>query len=188
LLRIVLIGYLYGISSERKLIEELRMHLAWRWFTGLGFDEEIPHHSTFSKNRHGRFPEPSPHNPNYVLPLIGGFSGLALAVFLLGLNYKVSKYDLQEDSSHRSVPVKLLSQNEQPNRQVSQLLNRPLKTVGAVLIVVASLVWLLHDRALLLRAVPVRTRRTVSNIRRFRPSTDLTIFFFRPPPPPPILS
>src|SRR5689334_4279661 len=55
LLRILLIGYLYGISSERKLVEELRMHLAWRWFTGLGFDQEMPHHSTFSKNRHGRF-------------------------------------------------------------------------------------------------------------------------------------
>jgi transposase len=51
LLRILLIGYLYGITSERKLVEELRMHLAWRWFTGLGFDQEIPHHSTFSKNR-----------------------------------------------------------------------------------------------------------------------------------------
>src|SRR5215468_3244852 len=57
LLRILLIGYLYGISSERKLVEELGMHLAWRWFTGLGFDQEIPHHSTFSKNRHGRFQE-----------------------------------------------------------------------------------------------------------------------------------
>jgi transposase len=55
LLRILLIGYLYGVTSERKLVEELRMHLAWRWFTGLGFDQEIPHHSTFSKNRHGRF-------------------------------------------------------------------------------------------------------------------------------------
>jgi transposase len=57
LLRILLIGYLYGITSERKLVEELRMHLTWRWFTGLGFDQEIPHHSTFSKNRHGRFQE-----------------------------------------------------------------------------------------------------------------------------------
>jgi len=57
LLRMLLIGYLYGITSERKLVEELRMHLAWRWFTGLGFDQEIPHHSTFSKNRHGRFAE-----------------------------------------------------------------------------------------------------------------------------------
>ena len=57
LLRMLLIGYLYGISSERRLVEELRMHLAWRWFTGLGFDQEVPHHSTFSKNRHGRFQE-----------------------------------------------------------------------------------------------------------------------------------
>ncbi len=57
LLRILLIGYLYGVTSERKLVGELRMHLAWRWFTGLGFDQEIPHHSTFSKNRHRRFQE-----------------------------------------------------------------------------------------------------------------------------------
>ena len=57
LLRILLLRYLYGISSERKLLEELRMHLAWRWFTGLGFEQKIPHHSTFSKNRHGRFQE-----------------------------------------------------------------------------------------------------------------------------------
>src|SRR5216117_4036182 len=57
LLRMLRVGYLYGVTSERKLVEELRMHLAWRWFTGLGFDQEIPHHSTFSKNRHGRFQE-----------------------------------------------------------------------------------------------------------------------------------
>jgi len=57
LLRILLIGYLYGVTSERKLVEELQMHLAWRWFTGLSFDQEIPHHSTFSKNRHRRFLE-----------------------------------------------------------------------------------------------------------------------------------
>src|SRR5256712_6205621 len=57
LLRILLLGYLYGITSERKLLEGLRMHLAWRWFTGLGFDQEIPQHTTYSKNRHGRFQE-----------------------------------------------------------------------------------------------------------------------------------
>ena len=33
------------------------MHLAYRWFTGLGFDQEVPHHSTFSMDRHGRFQE-----------------------------------------------------------------------------------------------------------------------------------
>jgi hypothetical protein len=46
LLRILLIGYRYGITSKRKLVEELGMHLAWRWFTGLGFDQEIPHDSS----------------------------------------------------------------------------------------------------------------------------------------------
>jgi transposase len=55
LLRLLLIGYLYGITSERRLLEEVRMHLAYRRFTRLGFEKEIPGHSTFSKNRHGRF-------------------------------------------------------------------------------------------------------------------------------------
>jgi transposase len=55
LLRFLLVGYLYGITSERRLMEEVRMHLAYRWFSRLGFEREIPDHSTFSKNRHGRF-------------------------------------------------------------------------------------------------------------------------------------
>ncbi|HEX2714471.1 MAG TPA: IS1182 family transposase [Candidatus Acidoferrales bacterium] len=55
LLRLLLVGYLYGITSERRLMEEVRMHLAYRWFTRLDFSQEIPDHSTFSKNRHGRF-------------------------------------------------------------------------------------------------------------------------------------
>ena len=49
LLRMLLVGYLYGVTSERKLVEELRMHLAWRWFTGLGFDQEIPHTLRFPR-------------------------------------------------------------------------------------------------------------------------------------------
>jgi len=55
LLRLLLVGYLYGITSERRLLEEVKMHLAYRWFTRLGFEQGIPDHSTFSKNRHGRF-------------------------------------------------------------------------------------------------------------------------------------
>jgi transposase len=55
LLRLLVVGYLYGITSERRLMEEVKMHLAYRWFTRLSFDQEIPDHSTFSKNRHGRF-------------------------------------------------------------------------------------------------------------------------------------
>ena len=57
MIRMLLIGYLYGITSERRLCEDVGMHLAYRWFSGLGFDRAVPHHSTFSKNRHGRFRE-----------------------------------------------------------------------------------------------------------------------------------
>ena len=55
LLRLLFAGYLYGTTSERRLLEEARRHLAYRWFTRLDFEQEIPDHSTFSKNRHGRF-------------------------------------------------------------------------------------------------------------------------------------
>lgn len=55
LVRLLLVGYLYGITSERRLMDEVRMHLAYRWFTRFDFDHPIPDHSTLSKNRHGRF-------------------------------------------------------------------------------------------------------------------------------------
>jgi len=55
LIRMLLIGYLYGITSERKLCEEVKMHIGYRWFVGLDMNDEVPDHSTFSKNRHGRF-------------------------------------------------------------------------------------------------------------------------------------
>ena len=55
MIRILLIGYCYGIRSERRLCEEIRFNLAYRWFCGLGLEDDVPDHSTFSKNRHGRF-------------------------------------------------------------------------------------------------------------------------------------
>ncbi len=57
LLRMLLIGYLYGITSERRLCEEAKMHIGYRWFVGLSLQEKVPDHSTFSKNRHERFSE-----------------------------------------------------------------------------------------------------------------------------------
>ena len=57
LLRMLLIGYLYGIISERRLCEEVKMHIGYRWFIGLNLEDKIPDHSTFSKNRHERFTE-----------------------------------------------------------------------------------------------------------------------------------
>jgi transposase len=57
MMRMLLVGYLFGISSERRLCDEVGMHLGYRWFVGLSLDEKVLDHSTFSKNRHGRFKE-----------------------------------------------------------------------------------------------------------------------------------
>ncbi len=57
MIRMLLIGYCFGIRSERRLCEEVHLNLAYRWFCRLGLEGGVPDHSTFSKNRHGRFRE-----------------------------------------------------------------------------------------------------------------------------------
>src|SRR5580700_6810975 len=55
MIRMLIVGYCFGVRSERRLCEEVHLNLAYRWFCRLGLDGEVPDHSTFSKNRHGRF-------------------------------------------------------------------------------------------------------------------------------------
>lgn len=55
MVRMLLLGYCFGIRSERRLCEEVHLNLAYRWFCRLGLEDAVPDHSTFSKNRHGRF-------------------------------------------------------------------------------------------------------------------------------------
>jgi transposase len=57
MIRMLIIGYCLGIRSERRLCEEVHLNLAYRWFCRLGLEARVPDHSTFSKNRHGRFRE-----------------------------------------------------------------------------------------------------------------------------------
>lgn len=57
MIRMLIVGYSYGIRSERRLCEEVHLNLAYRWFCRLGLEDAVPDHSTFSKNRHGRFRE-----------------------------------------------------------------------------------------------------------------------------------
>src|SRR5881628_3845424 len=57
LIRMLIVGYCFGIRSERRVCEEVHLNLAYRWFCRLGLEDEVPDHSTFSKNRHGRFRE-----------------------------------------------------------------------------------------------------------------------------------
>jgi transposase len=55
LIRMLLVGYCLGIRSERRLCEEVHLNLGYRWFCRLDLADGVPDHSTFSKNRHGRF-------------------------------------------------------------------------------------------------------------------------------------
>tara|TARA_R110001599_G_scaffold131202_3_gene306969 strand:- start:706 stop:1950 length:1245 start_codon:yes stop_codon:yes gene_type:complete len=55
MIRMLIVGYCLGIRSERRLCEEVHLNLAYRWFCRLGLEGQVPDHSTFSKNRHGRF-------------------------------------------------------------------------------------------------------------------------------------
>ena len=57
MIRMLLVGYCYSIRSERRLCQEVELNLAYRWFCRLGLEDRVPHHSTFSVNRHGRFRE-----------------------------------------------------------------------------------------------------------------------------------
>lgn len=55
MVRMLIVGYCFGIRSERRLCEEVHLNLAYRWFCRLGLEDTVPDHSIFSKNRHGRF-------------------------------------------------------------------------------------------------------------------------------------
>src|SRR5215469_3163482 len=57
MIRMLIVGYCYGTRSERMLCQEVELHLAYRWFCKLDLDDKVPHHSTFSENRLGRFRE-----------------------------------------------------------------------------------------------------------------------------------
>ena len=55
MIRMLIVGYCFGIRSDRRLCQEVDLNLAYRWFRRLGLEDKVPDHSTFSVNRHGRF-------------------------------------------------------------------------------------------------------------------------------------
>ena len=57
IVRMLVIGYVMGIRSERRLCQDVHLNLAYRWFCRLGLDDKVPDHSTFSRYRHGKFRE-----------------------------------------------------------------------------------------------------------------------------------
>lgn len=55
MLRMLIIGYVFAIRSERQLVREVQVNLAYRWFCGLGIEDKVPDHSAFSRARNERF-------------------------------------------------------------------------------------------------------------------------------------
>jgi transposase len=55
MIRMLIVGYVFAIRSERALCREVRLNLAYRWFCGLGIEDKIPDHSAFSRARKERF-------------------------------------------------------------------------------------------------------------------------------------
>jgi transposase len=55
LFKMLLIGYLFNVDSERELEQQVHLNIAYRWFLGLDLSDTVPDHSTFSQNRRRRF-------------------------------------------------------------------------------------------------------------------------------------
>ena len=109
--------------------------------------------------------------------------GLALAVFLLGLHYKVSQYDLPALPAQHASPVKLLSENEQQLRKCVRSMvvdGRGLRNITTIASL--RLLWLAQVQDVLPSSVPNRVERTLRRVRRCRPPVNVTFLFFRPPP------
>jgi hypothetical protein len=93
------------------------MHLAYRWFTGLGFDQEVPHRSSFSKNRHGRFQEST-----LFLELFERIVQQCMNVGLLkGLDLSVDTTQIRADASpDRTMTREQLAEVAKVNRTVRE--------------------------------------------------------------------
>lgn len=122
LIRMLIIGYCYGIRSERRLCEEVALNLAYRWFCRLDLDDDVPDHSTFSKNRHGRFRE-----SDLLRHVFERVVGLCIAEGLVkGETFAVDASFIQAAASryHKEAPETIdWSQIEKPTRAVREYLD-----------------------------------------------------------------
>src|SRR3954464_2626340 len=105
MIRMLLVGYCYGIRHERRLCQEVELHLAYRWFCKLDLEDKVPHHSTFSENRLGRFRE-----SDLVRHIFEGVAGWAMAMGLVkGEVFAVDASVLEANASryHGKAPDEL---------------------------------------------------------------------------------
>src|SRR5215831_13056211 len=121
MMRMLIVGYCYGIRSERKLCEEVSLNLAYWWFCRLDLDDLVPDHSTFSKNRHGRF-----RDSDLLRIVFERVVGICLAAGLIkGDGFAVDASVIEADASryHGIEPEKIdWNAIERPTRAVREYL------------------------------------------------------------------
>ena len=102
LFKMLILGYLFGIKSERQLVKDIEVNVAYRWFLGMGLTEKVIDASTFSQNRLRRF------NGTDVFERI--FTNIVEQAITKGL---ISGYALYTDSTHLKANAnKRKAQNE----------------------------------------------------------------------------
>lgn len=130
LVRMLIVGYCFGIRSERRLCEEVHLNLAYRWFCRLGLDGEVPDHSTFSKTRHGRF-----RDADLLRELFEAVVRRCLAEGLVGgEGFAVDASMIVADAHRQSGVESLINSTRRPTgrlRSTSPLLTMPLSVAPA---------------------------------------------------------
>jgi len=119
MIRMLIVGYCYGIRSERRLCEEVSLNLAYRWFCRLDLEDAVPDHSTFSVNRYGRFRE-----SDVLRHVFERIVGLSMAAGLIkGEGFAVDASVIEADASryHGIAPDDIdLHRIEKPSRAIRE--------------------------------------------------------------------
>jgi transposase len=103
MIRMLVVGYVFAIRSERALCREVQLNLAYRWFCGLGIEDNIPDHSAFSRARNERFGD-----SDIFRRVFERVVGTCIAAGLVGgEGFAVDASLIQADANkHRSIPVR----------------------------------------------------------------------------------
>jgi transposase len=101
MIRMLIVGYVFAIRSERALCREVQLNLAYRWFCGLGIEDKMPDHSAFSRARNERF-----RDSDIFRRLFERVVGTCIAAGLVGgEGFAVDASLIQADANkHRSIP------------------------------------------------------------------------------------
>ena len=101
MIRMLIVGYVFGIRSERALCREVQVNLAYRWFCGLSIEDKVPDHSAFSRARNERFGD-----SNVFRCVFERIVGTCIAAGLVGgEGFAVDASLIQADANkHRSIP------------------------------------------------------------------------------------